>query len=159
MEMLMEKEDFTYKHKVLITIAISFILSGTLFSQIRVRGKTDSIIAKIDFQRGFKNDSIDLKLNNTNILKNVILTSHSLSDFTGLVLEIIYSKDKEARIRYRKKNKIIPLSSNDLLIEMNLNGVYYKFYADLSKGIYLGIYKSKKNKLEFVQSERKFSYD
>ena len=159
MEMLMEKEDFIYRNRILLIIAINCILSVSLFSQPAITGGTDSLVAKIDFQKGFNNDTIDLKVNSNSVLKKSIATSHRLSDYTGMALEIVYFKVKEANVRYLKKTKRIPVPNNNIFLEIRLNRSYFTFNVDLSKGKFLGIYKTKENKLELVQSERRFVYD
>ncbi|HMT75943.1 MAG TPA: hypothetical protein PKA77_17855 [Chitinophagaceae bacterium] len=158
MEMLMVRKDFICKH--LIFLVVSCIISQPFFAQQGKKIKnSDSLIAKIDIQKGFHGDTISLKLNNYKILNRVVATSHAILENTGINIEIYYLGTRKVKARFMGKTKKLKLSLNNTLIEVRGNTNHLNFPIDLSKGKFIGISMAKSKAFEFVQSKRRFFYD
>ncbi len=155
----MGKEDFIYKNRILQTLVFTCILSGSILGQPNKARRYDSLIAKVDLQKGFNNDTLYLKINGKDIFRKTVLTSHRISDYTGTGLELLFLDKKRMIILNGNKIVKIPITNSEIHIEILMNSYSFKFYINLLKGKYIGIYKTKDKKLELVQSERRFVYD
>lgn len=130
---------------------------------------------EIDFQDGFKNDLIGLKIEDEVILKNVKVTSDpydgvaNIDGLTGseikyIAFDCFKSKNnlliqREGKTELLKKLKAP--KGDVLTMDVMLNGKWFRFNVDLSQGKYIGFGKSswESNEIRMEQSHIVFEYD
>jgi hypothetical protein len=119
----------------------------------------DELYLNIDLQDFFKNDNTTFYINNCLIFKNQYLNSDNSVGLTGIFLRI----KKEASSLTIVLNDEITIECNSkengLVLSVFVNDVENIFTIDVKKGKYIGLDKSKNNKLILNQSLEPFEYD
>lgn len=143
----------TFKHYLIKSsfLIILLLLPTLIFSQ--------KIIAVIDFQDNFQNDTINLYVNNKVLINNTIITSIPELSLTGL--RLIFIDDNSYLIRHWKRildTDLIFGISKTLFLRVLINGIETKHYINLENGKYIGISKKEKESIIW-QSDKAFVYE
>lgn len=116
------------------------------------------LIFKIDFQSGFENDTIGLKIDNTLVFNNIVTTTCRETELTTLSEIKMYFESNNTIVQYQ--NEKIKLHCKKLeryKIEVFVNKKKFVFYIKPQDGTYIGFNKSD-DKVNFIQSKSQFYY-
>ncbi|MES2648149.1 MAG: hypothetical protein V4717_14835 [Bacteroidota bacterium] len=142
---------------LLIFAFINGCFGYTFCQQINYKTSND-IVATIDLQGGFDKDTISISINNTRFIHNLIVTSNSITEYTGFSLRIKKSSPGKLRMIYKKESKPLKEFAGNMFITLLVNGSVSEFETDLIDGKYIGITK-RNGILELIQLERVIYYD
>lgn len=128
-----------------------------------------SLLMKVDFQRGFTNDTVGLKFNDYTIFDNILLTTTDILDFTEFVVKIYSLDGGEIAVSYYGKNtngsdffgkvKIIKTNITNTSLTIKINGDKFINIIELKKGKYVGVSRTSSNQIKIIQRDTHFFYD
>lgn len=131
-----------------------------LFFFLSTRGQKKehhNLILEVHFQSHFKNDTVDIKIKNCCIGRNILLNSDEILGFANEKFSFI-SRNNIMMIIKNSSDTTICKSSEINSLDIVLNKKAYIFKIDFKKGKYIGFYKDEDGKLQFSQSKSRFSY-
>jgi hypothetical protein len=114
-------------------------------------------VINVDFQYNFKNDTIDIKVNNILIVRHKVLNSGYVG-FTDLSLKISRYNEKQYKIDYLDKFKYCVRSDKINLVVM-LNGRISTYLLDSRNGKWIGLAKDGEKGFAFCQQWSPFIYE
>ena len=142
--------------KIFIFAVSIFCLSLTKKSHIIEQQKDNSVIT-IDFQYNFKQDIIDVKINNVLIVHHMLLNSNYIG-YTELSLKIDRATTNQYKINYLDKFKYC-INSPQIKLSLKLNGKIFEYLLDPRNGKWVGFGKDTNNTFAFLQQNEPFIYE
>jgi len=135
-------------------ISLIFSLQG---HSINNKQKAKSILLDIMFQDFFKNDTLDLEINNISIVEKMALNSNT-AGFTHLHLDISQWNSNTLKISFLDKCKYSS-SSKKITLVLHLNGRERRIILDWHKGKFVGLSKKDVNDFYLMQQNVPFVYE
>ncbi|HRH49129.1 MAG TPA: hypothetical protein PLP23_10270 [Panacibacter sp.] len=130
--------------------------------------EVDSRVMGIDFQQGFMNDTVSLKINDFDIFNNRILNTDTNYNFAGVRIYFYGLKNDKVAVSIATSNsesdsfdsiKFSKIDIDHVILKLNINNNLSEFSVDLTKGKYIGASKIPDNKSDFFQKHIDFAYD
>lgn len=119
-------------------------------------GSGSSVLCQIDFQEGFSNDTLDIKINDVEIIKDGVLNTNPDLGVTKLKFRVYQIGKKRDSIAILENYVFCPHYKSPI-IQINYKGVTTTYVINLKKGKYIGINRHEKI-ITLVQSKTQFYY-
>jgi len=138
-------------------VVILIICFGFQRPVVYAQQKATPIFIDVMFQDYFKNDTVDLKVNNVSIVNRIVLNSNA-AGFTMFDVGISKWNAGLFKIDFLDKYKYCH-SSDKIKLVVKLNNKITLITIDRRKGKYVGINKNDDNTVYFRQQKDPFMYD
>lgn len=136
---------------------VAFFLVACTFSK-KNTNQLDTYL-KIEFQDGFKNDTLSMIVNDCTVFNNEILSSSWNLGVTSANV-FLYKSENKFEIKFGKKSVRCILSGKIApTFIIFVNSVKNEFQFDVEKGKYIGLNLGNMNKLDVLQLKRPFMHE
>lgn len=145
--------------KIFIKTILLLHMCLTLLSCSSMSQKPAELVCVITFEDGFDNDVLTFNINACSVIKKEVISSDASDGVTNIQV-YLYKGKNNLQIKAYDDDKLIcqiPITE-DLVLEIILNGTQKEFKVDLSKGKFIGIKQSDLN-VEMNQNKTQTLYD